>query len=458
MRFWVGLGGAVAGVSVALLPTPEGLTVQGQYTAGVAVVMAVWWLGSVLPMAVTAMLPLVAFPLLGIVDVPAAAKPYAHHLNFLMLGGFILGHAMERVGLHQRFTATLLRPAWVRRGPRRVLLALMVAAAILSGMVSNTATMVMMLPIAGSLAVACGLSARATMGFMLALAYACSIGGTSTLIGTPPNAVLAGEAARLGTEVGFASWMTLGVPFVLGALPLAWFVVTRRLVPDTDVPVDAPPTLPWRPGERAVLALVGLAFALWLTRQEVGPFPGWGHLVPEANKDATVAIGVALLLFLVRTDKGPLLTWPRVQAAVPWSVLLLLGGGFSLAGAIKSSGLTAYLAGFIAQLDQLPEVATVLGLCLGVSFLTEMTSNTATTQILAPLLGEGAVQAGIDPLRWMVPATLSASCAFMMPVATVPNAIAIEAGGVSPAEMAKTGVVLNVLCALLAAGVVLLVA
>ncbi len=461
----VGLGAAIA---VLMLPGADGLTPAGQRTAAVAVLMAIWWLGGVLPMAVTALVPLIAFPLLDVMSIKEAAAPYAHHLNFLMLGGFIIGHATEEVGLHERLTALLLRPARVRVSPRRVVLAMMISAAVISGLVSNTATMVMMLPLATALAATTADGPKARSAFILALAYACSIGGVTTLVGTPPNAVLAGLAGDAGREISFAAWMALGVPFAILALPLAWWSVTRVALPLPDrfeTPLEAPPVPAWRPGERAVLAVVAGALLLWLTRRPLAlgelTLPGWSAVVPGQVSDAWVAILAAVVLFVLPRTGPPrpgdpvegrfLLSWTKAEKAIPWSVLILLGGGFSLAAAISSSGLTAWLAGGTARLAELPLVVSVPLLCLAMSFLTELTSNTATTQIALPLLAAGAAAAGIDPLLWMVPAAVSASCAFMMPVATAPNAIASEAGGVAPGDMAYAGLALNFLCAGVAA-------
>lgn len=463
------LGGVFVGLSAALIvlaaPTPEGLPAAGQRVAAVAALMGIWWLGGVLPIAVTALVPLVALPILGITSMKAAAAPFAHPLIFLMLGGFLLSHAMEEVGLHRRVTALLLQPAWVRARPQRVVLALMVAGAALSGLVSNTATTLMMLPIAMQLASLCADDRRTRSGFVLALAYACSIGGVTTLVGTPPNAVLAAMAQEAaGVEISFASWMMVGVPFAVLAVPLAWLVITRVALPlpDSAWSLEAPDRPAWMPGERVVLAVVGLAMVLWLTRKPIAvgamSLFGWSTLLPEgaAVDDAWVAVLAGLLLFLV--PGGPpgegsearfLLSFRRAEEAIPWSVLLLLGGGFSLAGAISSSGLTAWLAGSVAALGGLPTWGQVGAIALGMTFLTELTSNTATSQICLPLLAAGAAAAGVEPLLWMIPATISASCAFMMPVATAPNAIAAEAGGVAPGDMAFAGVLLNLLCALL---------
>ncbi len=466
------LGGVAVGLLAAILvlslPSPESLSPAGHRTGAVAVLMAIWWLGGVLPMAVTALVPLIAFPLLDVMSIKEAAAPYAHHLNFLMLGGFVIGHATEEVGLHHRLTALLLRPEAVRASPSRVALAMMVAAAIISGLVSNTATMVMMLPLATALAETTNDGVRTRKTFVLCLAYACTIGGVTTLVGTPPNAVLAGLASDAGREISFASWMALGVPFAILALPVAWWVVTHIAIPlpaRFETPLEAPPLPDWRPGERAVLGVVAGALFLWLTRRPLAlgnlEIPGWSSLVPGQVSDAWVAILAALVLFMLPRTGPPregdpidgrfLLSWRRTEAAIPWSVLILLGGGFSLAAAISSSGLTAWLAQGTVKLADYPMAVSVIALCLAMSFLTELTSNTATTQIALPLLAAGAVAANMDPLLWMVPAAVSASCAFMMPVATAPNAIASEAGGVPPGDMAYAGLGLNFCCAGIAA-------
>ncbi len=463
--------GALLAAALLLAPTPEGLSTEGQRTAAVAALMGVWWLGGVLPIAVTALVPLVALPILGIATMKEAAAPFAHPLIFLILGGFLLSHAMEEVGLHRRVTALLLRPAWVRASPGRVVLALMAAGAALSGLVSNTATTLMMLPIAVTLSATCTADPRARSGFVLALAYACSIGGVTTLVGTPPNAVLAGLTPdAIGVEIGFAEWMMVGVPFAVLAVPMAWLTITKIALPlpERGREIEAPEIPPWMPGERVVLGVVGLALVLWLTRKPIHfgqlALVGWTGFLPEGVSvdDSWVAILAGFLLFLV--PGGPpgegnearfLLSFRKAEKAIPWSVLLLLGGGFSLAGAISSSGLTAWLAGSLAGLGALPGWAQVAVICLGMTFLTELTSNTATSQICLPLLAAGATAAGVAPLMWMVPATVSASCAFMMPVATAPNAIAAEAGGVSPGDMAFAGLVLNLLCAGLASALTL---
>lgn len=459
----VAVGGA-AMATTALTAPPEGLDPVAWRTAGVAAAMAGWWLVGTLPLTVTALVPLVAFPLLRIAPIGQAAAPYAHPLIFLMVGGFLLGFAMERVGLHERLVAALLRPERVRASPRRVVMALMVAAALMSAIVSNTATAVMLLPIALLLADRAGATGRARAAHALGLAWASSIGGVSTLIGTFPNAVFAQAAASLADRpVDFASWLWIGVPFTALALPVAGWVVTRMYVPAEGPRIPPAPPIPsWRPGERAVLAVVGLALVAWVTRGPlaVGPLalPGWAAAsgLGKAVDDAWVAMVAGLSLFLIPAGGRPLLSFREAERSLPWSLMFLLGGGFSLADTIERTGLTTWLAGGTAALAALPTWAAVLAIALLVTFLTELTSNTATTQILLPLLAAGAAAAGVDPILWMVPATISASCAFMMPVATPPNAVAAEAGGVRAEDMARAGLVLNLLLALLVTAIALL--
>ncbi len=457
-------GGFLVGLAVfcavLAVPTPVGLNPEAQRVGAVGVVMAMWWVGNVFPMALTAVVPFVAFPLLGVASPRDVAVSYAHPLNALMAGGFILAVGIERAGLHERLTAVVLAFRAVRASPDRVLLALMGCTALLSGMVSNTATTVMMLPLATALAARASDDPRARSAFVLALAYSASIGGVSTLVGTPPNAVFAGLAADMGTDVGFATWLALGVPFVVGALPVAHWVVTRVAIPiqpRANGLITAPPVPSWRHGERAVLAIVAGALAGWLTRKplDLGAIriPGWseGMDYGGVELDAVVAVAAGAAVFFVpggRGDTGErrlLVRWKDVEQGVPWSVLILLGGGFALAAAIRDSGLTAWLASGADGLASVHEGAAALGIALGMTFVTEITSNTASTQIALPLLAGAAERAGVEPLLWMVPATMAASCAFMLPVATAPNAIAAEAGGVSPTDMATAGFVLNLL-------------
>ncbi|MEO0605218.1 MAG: SLC13 family permease, partial [Myxococcota bacterium] len=304
----VGLGLAFLAIILVSDP-PAGLTLIGWRTLGVTGLMAAWWLGGVLPITVTALVPLIAFPLLGVATIKETAVPYANPLVFLMLGGFVIGRAMESVGLHERIVAGLLRSDAARRSPRWRLLALMVATGVLSGLVSNTATTVMLLPLALTLAPTdVANPVRVRSAFALGLAYSASIGGVSTLVGTLPNAVFAGVLLETtGREVGFADWLFVGVPFSMVAVPVAWWVVTRLLVPDSDNELsEAPEAPPWRPGEPAVVAVIAMATAAWLFRKPLDlggglVIPGWSAStgLDGLVDDAWVAVFAAVALFLV---------------------------------------------------------------------------------------------------------------------------------------------------------------
>lgn len=476
----VALGLALAG-AVLLAPRPDGLSAEGQAAAAVTLLMGFWWLGGVLPMAVTAMVPLVAYPLLGVLSGRDAAAPYADPLIFLMLGGMVLAWAMEEVGLHRRITAALLAPEAVRRSPERVVFALMVATAAVSSFVNNTAAMLMMLPLALGLAAHVGDDRRVRAAFVLSTAYAASIGGVATLVGTAPNAVFAGLLPKVsGREVGFLEWMLVGVPFVGLAIPTAWWVVNRFALPlpsgsGARVPPAPPPAR--EEGQAVTTAVLLACFVLWLTRSSVDlgwvEWRGWGRLLPVRIDDSFVAVAGSMVLFLIPRrapraeadrpgDDGAearfLFSWRRASRALPWSVLLLLGGGYAMAAGLTSSGLADWAAGGLGGLAALPGPVAVLGISVGVAFLSAFTSNTATTQMVLPLLGAAANQAGVDPVVWMLPATISASCDFTLAVGTPPNAIAAESGGVSQADMAFAGVTLNLLCAVLATAVAVAVA
>ncbi len=443
--------GPVVAAAIWSLPAPGALAGGPWVVLGLAAWMVLWWMMEPVGRAVPSLLPLVVLPMGGVMSLKEVAPAYAHPLLLLMFGGFVMGAGMEAVGLHQRMASALVRPAWIRKEGLRVMGALMLACALLSGLVSNTATVLMLMPMALCLAAAHGPGARAS--FAMALAYAASIGGMSTLVGTPPNLVLAGVREEfLGASVGFAEWMWIGVPAMVLLLPLAWMVVRLRGpgIEPRQADAWAPQArTPWSGAERQVAVIIALALLAWLTRtpKELGAVrvPGWGDLVTGTGSslDAMVAIAAAIALFSLRRGRGPALTWERFSKGAPWSVWFLIGGGFALAKAFQVSGLTEVLAGVLTRWADAPPTLTLLFILLGMTFLTELTSNTATAQVVLPVLAVGAEASGIPPMMWMVPATLAASCAFMMPVATAPNALAVEQGELSVATMARTGLWLN---------------
>lgn len=468
MSEWFRRGLVLAGLVVLVAAAwPSALGDQGR-VGMVAGVMALWWLMEPLPRPMTAALPLLFWPLLGIRPLGEVAAWYAHPLLMLMAAGFVLGFAMSKVALHRRITAWLLSVERIRTSPRATLMALMCVGACLSAVVSNSATMVMMLPLATALAERGGEDPMRRKAFALGLAYACSLGGMMTLVGTPPNAVLAGMSPSLGGPViGFANWLAVGVPLACALLPIVWWMVVWELkVPGRSPELSgavARTGAPWAPGERAMLAIVALAMFGWLTRRGIGVgdwgWQGWGAWVdaPGVQGDAWVALAAATACFLVvgpRNAEGrrtPLLNGSAFTEGIAWPVLLVMGGGFALADAMGATGLDATLARGLTGLEDLPPLLILPLMIFGVSMLTELTSNTATAQLLLPIVAATATQIGAPLTSWMVATTLATSCAFMMPVATPPNAIAAEAAGVDGRTMARVGWRLNLISAFILA-------
>ena len=453
-----------------------GLGPAGRATSAVAVWMAVWWLTEAVPLAATALLPVVLFPLLGIADIAAATAPYANPLIFLFLGGFLLGLAVQRFGLHRRIALWILLR--VGTSPRALVGGFMLAAALLSMWISNTATAIVMLPIGVSvlrlLAEQGGdddsaVSMRAFgTALVLGIAYACSIGGTGTLVGTPPNLVLAAYVReQYALDLSMVRWLGIGLPLVAVLLPLTWLYLTRVAfrLPSTPLPcgravlADELARLgPMGFGERVTAAVFGLTAAGWLLRPQLVAWTGLDGLT-----DAGIAMLGALVLFMLPAGPRPAPGEPRPRAldwetakAVPWQILILFGGGLSLASAIASTGVDGFIAGGLGGLGGLPHWVLVLAVAALVVMLTEITSNTAVTTTLMPVLAATAAATGAPPGLLLTAAALAASCAFMLPVATPPNAIVFASGQVSIAQMARAGLGLNLLAVLVVTAVVTL--
>lgn len=453
--------GLVAGPAVFVLmlivPVPNGLDPAGWRTAAVGVLMAVWWMTEAIPIPATSLLPLIAFPLLGVAPIGSAAAPYANPIIFLFLGGFLLAIAVEKWNLHRRIALSVVRTTGTR--PMAVVIGFAVTCAFLSMWVSNTATAVMMLPIGLSVV---ELTRRGkqeadsnfSVALMLTIAYASSIGGMATLIGTPPNAFFAGFMLEsYGRSIGFFEWMVFALPLVLVALPIMLVIVTKwaypvriREIPGGRRFVDEKlrELGGMSRGERMVSAVAATAALLWITR------PLLETAVPGLS-DAGIAVGAALLLFLLPTDAARgefVLDWKSAER-LPWGVLLLFGGGLSLAAAVDDTGLAAWLGSRMQLFSGWPLFTLILLVTAMVVLLTELTSNTATTAAFLPIVASVAAGLGHDPLVLAVPAVLAASCAFMLPVATPPNAVVYGSSFVTIPQMAKAGAYLNVVFILL---------
>ncbi|KZD05835.1 SLC13 family permease [Oceanibaculum pacificum] len=463
VRNWLGFFAGLAAFALILaLPTPDGMAPAAQNVAALTILMAIWWITEALPIPATALLPLILLPLLGVSNTKEAAAPYADPIIFLFLGGFIIGAATQRWDLHKRIGLTAISTIGTR--PSRLIGGFMLGTAILSMWVSNTATAVMMLPVA--LSVTALLNERAGprdsisaeernfgTGLMLAVAYGASIGGLATLVGTPPNALLAGYMAREhGVEIGFAQWMAVGVPVTIVMLLAAWMILTRLYPISNDIGDGARSVVEGEKrklgrmstAEKRVAAVFVLTALAWVTR------PLFSDYIPGID-DTVIAIAGALLLFMLpsgmterESDNRRLLDWDDLKR-LPWGVLMLFGGGLSLAGAISGSGLAEWLGTLLENFGTLPVVLIVMVAAVAMIFLTEITSNTASAATFLPLGGAVAVGMGLDPMLLAVPLALAASCAFMLPVATPPNAIVYASGHVSIKQMAMAGLGLNII-------------
>lgn len=440
--------------------------------AAVALWMAIWWATEAIPVPVTAFLPLVIFEPLGIASLRDAAAPYANPTIYLYLGGFVMALAIERWNLHRRISLAILD----RTGTdgRRLIGGFMLVAALLSMWMSNTSTTMMLLPILLSVIGVMrenvtGVDAKTMSNFkivmLLGVAYAASIGGLSTLVGTPPNALLiAYMAENYGMEISFARWMAVGIPVTFVMLPIAWLLLTRFVFPVDIKPnaaVDAhlhelrEELGPMSAAERRVATIFAIVVTAWMFRAPVTNLFGITGV-----SDTGVVMTAAVLLFMLPSGDSAqrqLLVW-QDASRLPWGVLILFGGGLSLAAGVSDSGLALWLGESLAPLNAYGTAVLVVAAVTLVIYLTELTSNLATTATLLPVMGAIAVQAGVPPIVLTVPITIAASCAFMLPVATPPNAIVFATGEIRIPQMIKAGFFLNLIGIVLVSIVSLFVA
>ncbi|OEU62387.1 MAG: anion transporter [Desulfuromonadales bacterium C00003094] len=454
-----------------LLPTASGLAPEGQRMLAVALLMATWWMTEAIPIPATSLLPLVLLPLLGIMPMSQAAVPYANQLIFLFMGGFIIALAMQRWNLHRRIAMQVVRT--VGFSPGRLIFGFMLAAAFLSAFVSNTVTAVMMMPVGlaiiehvaeagrkeglqGEIDFASG-RFHFGINLMLGIAYAATIGGVTTLIGTPPNMVLACYLQTVyGYEITFARWMLIGVPLAVVLLPLTWLWLTRWAYPlrlkrvpgGREIILNELRQLgPMQPGERWTALVFVLTALTWIGRSWLAPLLPHGAML----SDASIAMTGALLLFLLPVDwrcRRFVMDW-QWAARMPWGVLVLFGGGLSLAAGFESTGLSSWIGGQVILLQEAPLLVLLLAVTALIIFLTELTSNTATAAMAMPVLAAVAIGLRQNPLLLLIPAALAASCAFMLPVATPPNAIVFGSGYITIPQMVRSGLGLNLLSILL---------
>lgn len=452
--------GLLAGAMVYwLLGGADDLDEPGRRLAAVAVLMACWWMSEAIPLAATALVPVVVFPALGVLPVSETTSSYGHPLIFLFMGGLMLGKGLEVWGAHRRLALLII--SLVGTSPKRVVASVLLCGAVLSAFVSNTATAMMMLPIVGSVASltcvqrdddASGHAARFHACLLLSLAYGCSIGGIATLMGTPPNGFMAGFVQQeLGVEISYARWLWIGVPITAIMLPICWAYMVFIAMPVRVQRVEGGKRqikamlrelgVMTRPELLAVL-IFSLTALLWISH-------GWleGALGLPRVHDASIAIFGALMMFVCPSGQQKqrrVLNWAQAQQ-IPWGILLLFGGGLALASGVSNTGLDVWIGQQVANLGNPGELPMLGGMCTLIVFLTEMTSNTATTSTMLPVLTALAEGLGVAPMKLVLVATVGASCAFMLPVATPPNAIVFASGKVTIRQMAKAGLGLNII-------------
>jgi len=452
------LGPGLAGLML-LLGAPEGLNFAAWATGALMIWMAIWWATEPIPIPVTSLLPLVILPLVGAATPKVVGAGYAHHIVLLLLGGFVIAIGIERWGLHKRIALNVV--SRIGTSPNALVFGFMVATALLSMWISNTATTLMMVPIALSAAAALkDKSGQFVTALLLGVCYAASIGGVATPIGTPTNLIAMDWLQReTNTSISFPQWMAFGIPAVILLIPVAWWSVTRGLGKLDNGAAALASVREAKAGlgrmtvpERRIAMVFGAVAVLWVTRLwtvDLAASLGWSVLdsYSGAQVDMMIAILGAIVAFLVPAGGGEnraLLTWEEA-VKLPWGVLLLFGGGIALGNAVKDTGLSVWIGQNLEILSVLPAILFIAVVVALVIFLTELTSNVATMTTIAPILGALAVSIGAAPASLLAPAAVAASCAFMLPVATAPNAIIYATNEVTVAQMMKRGFAINLI-------------
>ncbi len=445
-------GGIIIFFIILLLPVPNGMKIASWHTTAVALLMAVFWITEAIPLYVTALIPVILFPLLQISTIRQTTAPFGHPLIFLFLGGFLLAEAIQKWGLHKRIALKIIK--FIGVSPKKIIAGFMLSSAFLSMWISNTATTLMMLPIGLSVISVIKSSASLTskeqrnfsVALLLSIAYSSSIGGITTLIGTPPNALMSAfmmETYKI--DVGFAKWMLIGFPFTVITLPLTYILLTKVIF-KLDINLNLNASIVENEikkigeitfEERIVEIVFFLTAIFWIFRPFLTKYI-------HGLSDSAIAIFASIVLFIIPSSKkSTILEW-KDSKNISWGILILFGGGLSLAEGIKNSGLSAWIAKAILSTGNIPIIVMIVLLTAAIIFLTELTSNTATTAAFLPIIASIGVGMGINPLQFVVPATIAASCAFMLPVATPPNAIIFSSKEIRIKDMTRAGILLNI--------------
>lgn len=444
---WAGL---IAFSMTIVLPTPEGMSREAFLSGGLVLWMAAWWMTEALPLTVTALLPFLVLPVAGVLTAGETAGSYYSPILFLILGGAFIALAIERTGLHRRLSLWILRAVGTGGGQARLLLAFMISAALLSMLISNTSTALIMMPMAIAVLAGGGLEEDQKMGLAGALpigiAFAASIGGLGTLVGSPTNAIAVGLLDRMiGIKISFVDWMIFGLPIVIVGVPLAAWIISK-VQKVSQYPFDVARARAaidthseWSSAEKRLIPLVGITFLLWLGQAWIEPLLPAGALT-----DGTIAIFMSMFLFLIPDGTGrPLLLWQEADRA-PWGVIMMFGGGLALAAGMQESGLATWLGNALLPLETVPVFVIAIAIVALVVLVTEFASNVATASAIIPVVASLIIALGVDPLLLAMPAALAASWGFMLPAGTGPNAIAWATGRIALPRMIGAGFVLDI--------------
>ena len=450
--FWFGI---ISFLLVLFLPNPEGLSSEGRITAAVFLLMGIWWAFEAIPLQVTALMPLILFPLLNVEEIAVISREYMNKVQFLFAGGFIIALAIQKWGLHKRVALNILKFSGLNS--QGIVASFMVASAVLSMWVMNTSTAIMLLPVGISVIkvindTVSDITDNQKFNFQLCLllgiAYAASVGGIATPIGTSPNGVLIQFASNnYDYDIGFANWISIGLPITLGLGPIIWIFLTRIIFPvnfsATQESKDKLNSMlkelgPMSNEEKKVIVVFLITAFFWIFRQLIDNLPGLALL-----DDSVIAISGAVSLFFIkeRKNKNKLLIWDDVQNGFPWGLIFLFGGGMALAFVVNDSGLALWLASLIPSETYFWII--LLTVIVMVVLLTELTSNLTTTITFLPVVASVGLNMGIDPLLLILPLTISASCAFMLPVATPPNSIVYASNLIPIQKMVRAGIFIN---------------
>jgi sodium-dependent dicarboxylate transporter 2/3/5 len=442
LHFWLAPISAIVAYFIAV---GFGQTPQIAITLAITIWVGYWWITEAAPIPFTSLLPFVLLPAFGVIDHKEASSSLGDHVIVLLMGAFLMAKALETSGVHKRIAFNIIKFIG-GTSAFRIVLSFMVASAFLSMWISNTATVLALLPVATAI----GLSSndkQFTIALLLGLAYSASIGGVGTLIGTPPNVIFASVYDNFsGHEFGFVEWMKIGIPIVIITIPIVAYWLTRGTKLTSKIIL--PQMFKWSVSEKRVLTIFGLVAFLWITRSN--PFGGWSELIGiNSIGDSTIALlGVVLMATVKGEGKVPLLTWDKAKT-IPWDMLLLFSGGICLAKGFSASGLSELIGQLMSTALDLPIFLVLLILTLSLSFLTEVTSNTATATLFMPILASVALTKGLPLELIMIPAVISCSFAFCLPVATAPNSVVFASGQITIKDMARNGIMLNLIGALI---------